>query len=93
MNVKPNNNEKFKNFLPYIILMGVVLLVFAVLSLQGSKINELTTGELIKELKNDTITEIVITPKSDESIYYITGKIEGYKDNETFSTKVIAGEY
>ncbi len=92
MNVKPNNNEKFKNFLPYIILMGVVLLVFAVLSLQGSKINELTTGELIKELKNDTITEIVITPKSDESIYYITGKIEGYKDNETFSTKVIAGE-
>ncbi len=92
MNVKPNNNERFKNFLPYIILMGVVLLVFGVLSLQGSKVNELSTGELIKELKNDTITEIVITPKSDESIYYITGKVEGYKDNETFSTKVIASE-
>ncbi len=92
MNVKTRKNDSFKNFLPYMILLGVILLVFGILGFQSNKVNELTTGELIAELKKDAVTEIVVMPKSNESIYYLTGKLEGYKENESFSTKVIGSE-
>ena len=87
-----NKSESFKNFLPYLVLLFVVGLVFGILNFQGQKINELETGELKTQLKNDKVTEITVMPKSDESIYYVTGKLEGYKENETFSTKVISSE-
>ena len=70
MNVKPRQNDNFKNFLPYLVLIGVVLVVIFALNMQGTKVNELSTGELITELKEDNVTEITVTPKSDERIYW-----------------------
>ncbi len=87
-----NDTNKFKNTLPYIILFAVVAFVLIVLQFQGNTVNTLTTGELLKELKNDKVTEIVITPNSNESVYYIEGKLEKYKDGESFKTKVISEE-
>ena len=87
-----NQNNKIKNTLPYIILVGVVVFVLIILEFQGNTVNNLSTGELIKELKGDKVTEITITPNSNESIYYIEGKLEGYKEGESFKTKVIAEE-
>ena len=92
MNVKPRQNDNFKNFLPYLVLIGVVLVVIFALNMQGTKVNELSTGELITELKEDNVTEITVTPKSDESIYYIEGKLEGYSSTEIFSAKAIGSE-
>lgn len=31
-------------------------------------------------------------PKSSESIYYVSGKLEGYKENESFEAKVVEAE-
>jgi len=87
-----NKNNKMKNGLPYIILFGVILFIFVVLEFQGSSIKNLTTGELLKELKNNNVTEITITPNSNESVYYVEGKLEGYKENESFETKIISEE-
>ncbi len=92
MNVKQKQNDGFKNLLPYVVLAVVILVVISALGLQGSTVNELSTGELITELKENNVTEISITPKSDESVYYIEGKLEGYKETESFSTKVVASE-
>ena len=92
MNVKPRQNDNFKNFLPYLVLICVVLVVIFALNMQGTKVNELSTGELITELKEDNVTEITVTPKSDESIYYIEGKWEGYSSTEIFSAKAIGSE-
>jgi len=87
-----NKNNKMKNGLPYIILFGVILFIFVVLEFQGSSIKNLTTGELLKELKNNNVTEITITPNNNESVYYVEGKLEGYKENESFETKIISEE-
>ena len=87
-----NNNNKAKNSLPYVILFGVIAFVLLTLGLQGSDVKELTSGELLKELKNDNVTEITITPNNNESVYYIEGKLEGYKENESFKTKIITEE-
>ena len=87
-----NNKSKTKNSLPYLILFGVILFILIVLEFQGNDINKLTSGELLKELKNDKVTEIIITPNSNESVYYVEGKLEGYEENESFTTKIITEE-
>ena len=79
MNVKTNKNDSFKNILPYIVLAAIIAIVLGVLNLQGTKVHELKTGELISELENNKVTEVTVTPKSNESIYVITGKLDGYK--------------
>ena len=83
------NNNKLKNALPYLILALVVGIVLIVFHFQGNIVNDLSTGELLKELKNNKVTEITVTPNDSESVYYIEGKIDGYKNNESFKTKVI----
>ena len=92
MNTKPKQNDNFKNFLPYLVLIGVVLIVIFALNMQGAKVNELTTGELITELKENNVTEITVTPKSNESIYYIEGKLEGYDTTEYFTARAVGTE-
>ncbi len=92
MNTKPKRNDNFKNILPYLVLGFVVIMVIFALNMQGAKVNELTTGELITELKENNVTEITVTPKSNESIYYIEGKLEGYSATESFTARAVGTE-
>ena len=85
-------NEQLKNYIPYIILTGIVVFVLIILEFQGNVVNTLTTGELLKELNKDNVSEITITPNSNESVYYIEGKLEDYEKNESFKTKVVSEE-
>jgi cell division protease FtsH len=87
-----NKKEQVKTATPYGILAVVLLIIMLVLSLQSGTVNKLTTGELLKAISDNKITEITITPKSAESVYYITGKLSNYKEGETFTAKVVEGE-
>ena len=82
-------NKSYIGMVPYIIIGLLIVVSLFVLNTDSAKVNEITTGELIKAVKEQKVEEIIITPKSSESVYYVTGKFEGYKENETFSTKVI----
>ena len=93
MNIKDvKKNNTMRSFFPYLILFIIIGLTFFILSMGTNKVNKLTTGELITALKDKKVTEITVMPKSSESIYYIKGKIEGYKNNESFETKVVEAE-
>ncbi|MBQ6687016.1 MAG: ATP-dependent zinc metalloprotease FtsH [Bacilli bacterium] len=81
-----------KNIFPYFLLGLVICATFIILDYKGNKVNELTTGELLKAVEKDSITEITIMPKSSESVYYVEGKLENYKENESFKAKVIEAE-
>ena len=91
MNSKKNQTY-VKNSFPYLILIVVVVGTLLLLNFSGNKVNNLSTGDLIKEIEKKTITEITVMPKSSESVYYIEGKLKGYSDNETFKTKVVEAE-
>ena len=91
MNTK-NNSNFMKNLFPYLILGLVICATFFILDFKGNKVNELTTGELIKAVEDNKITEITIMPKSSESVYYVEGKLDSYKENESFKAKVIEAE-
>ena len=82
-------NNALTSMAPYIIIGILIIICLFALNGEEKKINDVTTGELITAIKKEKIEEIVITPKSSESVYYVTGKLEGYKKNEEFSTKVI----
>ena len=86
------NNNVFKNIFPYLILCCVITAVLMFLNYGGNITHELSTGELMNYINKEKVTELVITPKSSESIYYVTGKLKDYKDNESFEAKVIEQE-
>ncbi len=93
MNIKDvKKNNAVRNFFPYLILLIIIGATFLFLNLGRQKVNKLTSGELIAALKEEKVTEITLMPKSSESVYYVSGKLEGYKTNETFEVKVVEDE-
>src|SRR5574344_1065412 len=83
------NQEIIKTSLPYFILIIVVVGTLLFYNTARYEVHNITTGELVTAIKETKVTEMTITPKSSESVYYITGKLEGYSTYETFSTKII----
>ena len=77
---------------PYLVMGMIIGIIMVVLNLQGMTVNNLSTGKLLTALENNEVKEIVITPKSSESIYYVEGKLSSYKDGESFKTKVVEDE-
>ena len=86
MNIKKNKNGI--NLLPYTLLAVVVICSYLFLSTMGTKPNELTHSELMKEMSAGKVTEMSVTPNMADGIYVISGKLEGYKDGETFTVTV-----
>ena len=81
-----------KTSFPYIILGLVIIIAFLFYNNTRFEVHELTTGELMSAIKDSKVSEITITPKSSESVYYITGKLTDYKEGESFTSKVVEEE-
>ena len=77
---------------PYVILAVALVVTLFFVNNGSVEVHELKTGELIQEIKEGNVTEITITPKSSESVYYIEGKLDGYDKKESFVAKVISEE-
>ncbi len=85
-------NNSYMSMLPFVIVFCVFIIALIGINYKQPKVNDLETGELIQAIKDHNVTEITITPKSSESVYYIEGKLDGYGENESFSTKVVSEE-
>ena len=83
------NQGLVKYSLPYIILFVVIAAAVFFYSSTQYVVHNITTGELKAAIKEEKVTEMTITPKSSESIYYITGKLNGYSAGESFNAKMI----
>jgi len=81
-----NKKNVKKGMLPYVILLGVIIVVAYIIAFGNTKVNELTYDKLLSEIKDGKVTEIVITPHSNEGTYVITGKLNGYEEKESFKT-------
>lgn len=78
-------NSVVKLFAPYLMLLGVVLITMYVFNIKNVVVHELTYNEFITNLTNQKVSELEVTPKSKESVYILTGKLEGYEKKESFS--------
>jgi len=82
------NKTVKKGLFPYVFLLGFIIICLLVFNSFNKKVNELTTSEFEKYLTNGEITELDAVLKTRTGNYEITGKIEGYEENETFITTI-----
>ncbi len=73
-----------KELVPYVLLLLAALFILFSTDIFGGKVHELTYNEFETNLKGNKITELSIVPRADGMVYEVTGKLEGYKDNESF---------
>ena len=85
-------NNTYMAMMPYVIVAVVLVALLFFMGGNDVKVHEFTTGELIQNIKEEKVTEITITPKNSESVYYIEGKLDGYEKGESFKAKVISEE-
>ena len=83
MKIKKNKNNM--NLMPYMLLAVVIISTYFLLNSMGTNVNELTYTELMTQISQGKVEEISVTPRSASDVYIISGKLEGYKDNETFT--------
>ena len=97
-----NKKAVKKGLFPYIFLFSFIICCLILVYGFNNKVNELTYDEFISDLNGGKITEMKITPKTRTETYEIVGKLDEYKDNETFilylpvsdefMSKIVAGE-
>ena len=73
-----------RSLFSYIFLFAIILGVFYFINVLNTKVNDLTYSEFLTELDNNKVTELTITPNSSQGVYSITGKLDGYNENESF---------
>ena len=70
---KKTNSAKI---VPYVILFIVLCALIGSVLIGNNSINELNYNDFMTKLQNQKVESLVITPKSDESVYYFTGKLD-----------------
>ena len=86
MNIK--KSKKNMSFMPYVVLVLVIISSYIFLNTLGTKVKNLSYTELTKELEKDNVSEIAVTPKSGAGVYVITGKLKDGDKNETFNVTI-----
>ncbi len=86
MNIK--KTKKGMNLMPYIILTIVVLGSYLFLNSFSTKVNKMDYNELTKEIGNNNVKELSVTPKNAAGVYILTGKLNNYGKGETFTVTI-----
>ena len=86
MNIK--KTKKSMNLMPYIVLTIVVIGSYMFLNSFSTKINKIDYNELTKEIENNNVKELVVTPKNAAGVYILSGKLNNYGKGETFTVTI-----
>ena len=76
----------------YLGLAIVILGIFYFMNALNNKVNTLTYSEFLKDIKENKVTELVITQDASKGIYTLTGKEKEYNENETFNVSGVLSE-
>ena len=87
-----NKTNAKRGILPYIFLFIFILSIVYVVNIFNRKTNILTESEFLKNLTENKVTEMTITPRTSASVYEIEGKLEGYKENESFFIRLLKSD-
>ena len=86
MNKKMDKKTIKKGLLPYLFIFVIMLGVFYFYTVAGQKVNDLTYDKFIEKLNKEEITELTIVTRGSGYVYDVSGKLEGYKKNESFES-------
>ena len=80
-----NNKTVKKGLFPYVFLFCFIIVCLLIFQNFNTTVNNFTYDEFIKELDSNEIKELNIVPKTRSETYEITGKLNDYDENETFT--------
>lgn len=81
-------SKRNMNFMPYLLLLVVVVTSYIFLNSINTKVNELNYTELTAEINSGKVAELNVTPRNSSGVYELTGKMNGYKKGEIFKVTV-----
>ena len=76
-----------RSALSYVFLAIVILGVLYFVNILNRKVNNLSYTEFKEAMMDEKLEEVTITPSSSAGVYELTGKLDGYKKNETYYVK------
>jgi len=76
-----------RSALSYVFLAIVIIGVIVFVNILNRKVNNLSFTEFREAMLNDKIEKVTIIPSGSAGVYELTGKMDGYKENETFYVK------
>ena len=71
---------------PYIALIFIIVAIYFISTMVGSKVNDITFSTLKKNLDKQNVEKIELSPNTKGSIYEIRGKLKNYSNGESFYT-------
>ena len=87
-----NKKSVKKGLVPYLFMFLIMLGIFYVVNIMNTKVNTLTYNEFMTELTDGTIKNASITTRESAGTYEVTGKLKGYKKNESFFARLPKSE-
>ena len=87
-----NKKSVKKGLTPYIAILLIMAAILYFISANNKKINYLTYDKFISHMNNGDIKNIKITPKSNARVYEISGKLNDYKEEESFFVRAPLAE-
>lgn len=83
-----NKKNMKKGYMPFLALFILMLSIFYLFEMLNIKINDLSYNEFMKEVEEGNVVEVFISPQSRTGVYQISGKLEGYEEDESFLLEV-----
>ena len=83
-----NKNKVKKGAFSYILLAVILLGVVFFVNALNKKVNKLSYDEFLKFVETEKISELTLEPRTGQDVYVVTGKLEDYAKNESFSLVV-----
>ena len=88
MNTKIDKKTVKKGLLPYLFLALIILAIFYVFNVLNNDVNVLTYDEFVDKLNAGDIKELELTARSNAVTYEARGKLDKYKENESFFARL-----
>ena len=86
MNNKIDKKVVRRGLLPYLFIFVIMLGIVYFSFISGTKVHDLTYDKFIEKLNKGEITELTIIPRGNGYVYDVSGKLDGYKENESFDS-------
>ena len=72
-----------RGLLPYLFIGLLMIGMYLMFNISNFKVTELSYDEFIENLDGGKIEVLEIVPRTSGYTYDVSGKLEGYKDNES----------
>ncbi len=92
MKKKVDSKTIKRGLLPYLFLFVMMLSVFYFFNVLDKEIHELSYDEFVEKLDSDRIQELKLVARGNGYVYQVSGKLDGYQENESFEAMLPLSE-